>query len=187
MAPVQKHGSSSEGRSSDNAMEVSPKKRQLLHKVKFSESSGISESSGDSQAFLQQHSTPSELSSREVTHLDPPDLKSTPVEVSIDYIQLSGESLKLTTSSYSLPDPFHASPSENHLSEPCDDDNRQKIASEKEREQQQNGTGRRNPIEPLPKWVADEKQKQMDFGSMQLVFYFLIFALFSNYMSCNDL
>ena len=183
-APVQKHyGSSSEGSSSENAKETSPKRKKWMQAIKGKDSEN-SESSGDSQGpFSHPHSTPVELSSREVTHLDPPGLRSTPTEMSFECLQLSGECHKLTTSVYSMPDALSASPSTEvmpgpnqiyHLSESAKADKKEPDVKDK-----------RESVCTLPKWLENEIEKRIDFDNARLMVFTWNQSLFIVIWKCH--
>ena len=176
VAPLHKHyGSSSDGALSDNAKEASPKKKRWLQSSRINETSDMSGSSGESQdTYSHQHSTPGELSSREVTHLDPPDLGSTPAEVSFGCLQLSGECSKLASPCYSLPDPLSASPTEAPSSDAFGDVSRQLVTSKTESEQC-TVEEKRYATDSLPKWVKVEREKRNDFDCTRLVFSIVVF------------
>ena len=73
-------------------------------------------SSSESISFHRpHHSTPAELSSRDVTHIDTPQMKSTPADGSFECLQLSGDVAKSVASVYLLPDPLPSSPSRSSI------------------------------------------------------------------------
>ena len=182
VAPLHKqYGSSSDGALSDNAKDVSPKKKRWLKS-----SSDMSGSSGESQdTYSHQHSTPAELSSREVTHLDPPGLRSTPAEVSFECLQLSGESSKLASSCYSLPDPMSGSPTEAQSSDTFGDISR-RFMSPKTVAEQCAVDEKKYTTDSLPKWVKFEREKRVDFDCTRLVFRSIVFGFFSNTVKFFD-
>ena len=177
VAKVQKiSGFSSSSTSSDNAEDALPKR-----KLQLKATSDISVSSGESQdPYFEHNLTPYDLSSREVTHLEPPDLRSTSVEESFSCFQLSGESYKPVSSSFSLPDPLPASPSDAQLPEPCSDASEHQVACLEETEKQSVDDEKR-ALDSLPKWVKCERKKQI--GTIRLVFI-NFFELFTIAFSC---
>lgn len=111
------HSSSSSHHSQDTPnIPPSPEFRKpvgtALHR---SSTSSSQNSSSESISFhkpdSQHYSTPAELSSRDVTHIDTPQMKSTPADGSFECLQLSGDVAKSVASVYSLPDPLPSSPS----------------------------------------------------------------------------
>lgn len=165
VAPVHKpYGSSSGGSSSEDGKEASPKKSRWLQACKEKNSDHL-ESSGESQGgYSHDNFTPAEISSREVTHLDSPHMRSTPAELSFECLQLSGENRQMTTSVYSLPDPLHASPSDTRLFEVSD----AASSSGEMIEGRHEPDVKKDSEAVLPKWVEkDIESKRIDFENMR--------------------
>ncbi|XP_065072007.1 TP53-binding protein 1-like isoform X2 [Rhopilema esculentum] len=180
-APLHKaHSSSSSGESSFEETKGPSRKKMKLDIIKENDSHGPASSSASfHEDSSHEHGTQSGLSSREVTHLEPPHLRSTPNETSFECLQLSGEIRRPVTSVYSLPDPLPSSPSvlltestevtPAHFSEL---ETRRAGGEGSKNIKRKDGTDTKAYKKPygshiaLPKWVkADIERKKIEFES----------------------
>ena len=181
----------------DSLTEFSDPEKQSQEHSDPDKKSQEQHSSSESISFQKtdhHHSTPTELSSREVTHIDTPQMKSTPADGSFECLQLSGDVAKSVASVYSLPDPLPSSPSplrsissgSNRLVTESDVSLSSGFSgSEETRNQskmQQIVRGKPGVGSALPKWVREsvrEKkvEKKIHFSSSRYV----AFSYFSDY------